>query len=110
MSLLGPQGFAEVGELILARSGQAARRLAAIEGVSVTWTDGYFREFVVNFDGTGKTVADINAVLRGKGIFGGLDLSATFPALGQSALYCVTEVHRAEDIARLGDAIEEAIR
>ena len=110
MSLLGPQGFAEVGELILARSGQAARRLAAIEGVSVTWTDGYFREFVVNFDGTGKTVANINAVLRGKGIFGGLDLSATFPALGQSALYCVTEVHRAEDIARLGDAIEEAVR
>ena len=28
-------------------------------------------------------------------IFGGKDLSAEFPALGQSALYCVTEVHTA---------------
>ncbi|MEO1104523.1 MAG: aminomethyl-transferring glycine dehydrogenase subunit GcvPA, partial [Pseudomonadota bacterium] len=110
MSLLGPKGFEEVGDLILARSGQAAKRLAAIPGVKMPWPDGFFREFVVNFDGTGKSVAAINAALREKNIFGGLDLSATFPALGQSALYSVTEVHQASDIDRLARAIEEAVQ
>lgn len=110
MSLLGPAGFAELGELILARSGQAARRLAAIPGVSVRWPDGFFREFVVDFNATGTSVQAINATLRAAGIYGGLDLSRPFPALGQSALYCVSEIHRAEDIERLAAAVEEAIR
>ncbi len=47
----------------------------------------------MNFDATGKTVALINKALRTEGIFGGKDLSGEFPALGQSALYCVTEIH-----------------
>ncbi|XWN30908.1 MAG: aminomethyl-transferring glycine dehydrogenase subunit GcvPA [Devosia sp.] len=109
MSLLGPKGFAEVGEAILARSGEAAARMDAIDGVSVRWREGYFREFVVDFTGTGKTVAAINEALRTDGIFGGFDLSAAFPDLGQSALYAVTEIHTSEDIARLGGAIERAI-
>lgn len=108
MSLLGPKGFEEVGELILARSGQAAQKLARIEGVTVLWPDGFFREFVVNFDGTGKSVAAINRMLRTKGIHGGLDLSGRFPELGQSALYAVTEVHTAADLDRLEAAIQEA--
>lgn len=110
MSLLGPQGFREVGELIMARSGAAAARLSAIDGVSVTWPDGFFREFVVNFDGTGKAVDAINAALRERGIYGGLDLSRDFPDLGQCALYCVTETHSEADIDRLARAVEEAIR
>lgn len=110
MSLLGPKGFAEVGDLVLARSGEAAARLARIPGVSVKWTDGFFREFVVDYSGTGKTVAEINAALLDEDIFGGYDLSTAFPELGQSALVCVTEIHRSEDVERLATAIEEAIR
>ena len=55
--------------------------------------DGFFKEFVVVFDETGRTVAEVNRALREQGIFGGKDLSSDFPELGQSALYCVTEVH-----------------
>jgi glycine dehydrogenase subunit 1 len=109
MSLLGPQGFREVGELILARSAYAAQLLGAIPGVNVRWP-GFFKEFVVNFDGTGKTVEAINAALRARQIFGGKDLSAELPEFGQSALYCVTEVHSAEDLRRLADAIEEVVK
>ena len=54
---------------------------------------------MVNFDGTGKTVARINKALRRRGIFGGKDLSREFPELGQSALYCVTEVADAKRIS-----------
>ncbi len=61
----------------------------------------------MNFDGTGKTVAQINDALRAKGIFGGKDISDEGLGLGQAALYCVTEVHSADDIRRLADALKE---
>ncbi|MEA2959367.1 MAG: glycine dehydrogenase subunit 1, partial [Alphaproteobacteria bacterium] len=106
MALMGPQGFVEIGETIAANSAYAADRVAAIPGVTVRWT-GFFKEFVVDFSATGRTVADINAALRERGIFGGKDLTSDFPDLGQAALYCVTEVHTDDDIAALVTALEE---
>jgi glycine dehydrogenase subunit 1 len=108
MALMGPQGFAEIGETIAANSAYAAGRVAQLPGVSVRWSE-FFKEFVVDFNGTGQTVAAINAELRARGIFGGKDLSADFPQLGQAALYCVTEVHTEDDIAALVAALEEVL-
>ena len=107
MSLLGPEGFRELGELILQRSRYAASLLDELDGVRVRWPDGFFKEFVVTFDGA--AVADVNRALRTHRIFGGKDLSRDFPELGQSALYCVTEVHTAADIERLAGALEEVL-
>jgi glycine dehydrogenase subunit 1 len=107
MALMGPEGFAEVGRLILGRSHYAARRLGEIDGVRARFPDGFFKEFVITFDGT--TVADVNRGLRERGIFGGLDLSRDFPELGQSALVCVTEVHARADLDRLADAVNEVL-
>ena len=109
MALLGPEGFAEVGRTIIANATYAARRIAELDGVTVRWPDGFFKEFVVDFGGTGRTVAEINADLRGHGVFGGKDLSADFPDLGQSALYCVTEVHTADDITTLTTALRKVL-
>lgn len=107
MSLLGPEGFREIGTLIVSRARFAAKMLGTIEGVKIIWPDTTFKEFVVNFDGTGKTVAQINDALRMRGIFGGKDISGEPSGLGQSALYCVTEIHSAADIHRLVDALRE---
>ena len=71
---------------------------------------GFFKEFVVDFTGTGKSVAAINQALRAHSIFGGKDLSAEFPEWGQSSLYCVTEIHDQADIDRLVDAVAEVVR
>jgi glycine dehydrogenase subunit 1 len=109
MAMMGPQGFAEIGEQIIQRAHHAARRLAEIDGVRITFPSGFFKEFVVNFDDTGKNVAEINAALRDEGIFGGKDLSSDFPELGQSALYSVTEVHTHSDIERLAGALQKVI-
>jgi glycine dehydrogenase subunit 1 len=68
------------------------------------------KEFVVDFTDTKKTVAKINKALLAKHIFGGKDLSKIFPTLGQSALYCVTEIHTCEDIDRLAAALAEVTR
>ena len=109
MSLMGPQGFREIGEVILQRSQYARNRLGGIPGVDVSFASGGFKEFIANFDGTGKTVGDINRALRKQGIYGGKDLSADFPELGQAALYCVTEIHTQGDVDRLAGALEEVL-
>jgi glycine dehydrogenase subunit 1 len=105
MALLGPQGFVDLGELILRQSHHAARRIGELPGVEVAYPSGFFKEFVVRFGGT--TVEEVNHGLRERGIFGGGDLSKSHPALGQSALYCVTEVHATADIDRLVEALAE---
>ena len=107
MALMGPQGFRDIGDAIVARSHYAARRLGELPGVGVRWPTGFFKELVVGFDETGKRVAEINRGLRERGIFGGLDLSRSHPELGQSALYCVTELHTRADLDRLARALEE---
>ncbi len=109
MSVLGPHGFVEVGELIVQRSHYAASLIDALDGVRVVWPGGFFKEFVVNFDDAGATVAGVNRGLRERGIFGGKDLSRELPELGQSALYCVTEVHTKDDLDRLAAALGEVI-
>jgi len=42
----------------------AAKQLSKIRGVKLKFQSPFFKEFVVNFDKTGKTVAGINEVLK----------------------------------------------
>jgi glycine dehydrogenase subunit 1 len=109
MTVMGPKGFKELGETCIARSHYAAKRLGEIPGVRILLSPAFFKEFVVSFDGTGKTVAEINQLLLKRGIFGGKDLSTEFPELGQSALFCVTEIHRQADIDALVVAVREVL-
>ena len=79
LALLGPEGLAELGHGILERARYAARRLGEIPGVrSPALSAPFFKEFVVDFGETGRTVAEINNALRERGIFGGLDLSEQY--------------------------------
>ncbi len=110
LSLMGPTGMRELGEGIIQRAGYAAERIGRIKGVTAPlFTGAFVKEFVVNFDRTGKTVATINRRLLRQGIIGGKDLSHAFPALGQSALFCVTEIHDRGDIDRLAAALKESV-
>jgi glycine dehydrogenase subunit 1 len=111
LALMGPRGMAEIDAGIMQRAQYAAARLGRIRGVSSPRLAGpFFKEFVVGFDGTGKTVEQINTHLLAHGIFGSASLRRKFPAWGESALYCVAEIHTAADIERLARAIEEAVR
>jgi glycine dehydrogenase subunit 1 len=111
LALMGPQGMVELGQGIMQRARYAIRKLNQVAGVKTHFPNTpHFKEFVVNFDRTGKTAGQINQALHEEGIFGGKDLGAEFPSLGQSALYCVTEVHTQADIDRLVNAIQEAVK
>lgn len=109
MSLLGPKGFEEVGTLAIERSHYAAARLEGIHDIEIPLSSEFFKEFVVNFDEADKTAQEVNDRLRERGIFGGKVISEEFPALGDSALFCVTEAHSKDDIDRLVDAVNEVI-
>jgi len=110
LSLLGPNGMRELGKSIMQKSQYAMKQLSKINGVKAPLFDSpHFKEFVVDFNGTGSTVEDINKYLLRHGIFGGKDLSKEFPSLGTCALYCVTEVHTKEDIDRLVSSLRKCV-
>ena len=105
LALLGPHGIREVGETIMQKAHYTRACLAGLPGVGVGPTATPFKEFVVDFTRTGHTVAGINRELLESRILGGQDLSAAFPELGKSALYCVTEVTPLDHIDRLVAAL-----
>jgi len=109
MALMGPKGFEQIGKTILAHTAYARKVLSEIPGVRPAFSGASFQELAVNFDGTGMTVGEINRKLLERGIFGGLDLSRDFPALGQCALCCFTEMTGKEEIDTLASALRAAV-
>lgn len=110
LATMGPKGMEELGQTIMQKSQYAIKKISEIKGIKGSLFNGVnFKEFVVDFSQTRKTVKEINKQLLEKGIFGGKDLSIDFPELGQSALYCVTEIHTKADIDKLVIAIEEIV-
>lgn len=110
LSLMGPKGMYELGQNIMQKSQYAIQELGKIKGVKGSRFNSInFKEFVVDFNDTGKTVEEINKELLKRGIFGGKDLSKDFPELGQCGLYCVTEIHLKEDIDKLVNSLREII-
>ena len=111
MSVLGPAGFEELGGAILRRShlrhpaaGSRAGGVGAMADRLLQGVRGRFRRQRASRwpRSTGDSGATASSAAR--------DLSSDFPDLGQSALYCVTEVHSRADIDRLAAALEEVTR
>lgn len=101
LSLMGPVGMKELGVHLLQKAQYLAKRLSSLPGVKAPGLEApFFKELVVDFNATGRTVAALNRALLEHGIFAGKDLSEEFPALGQSALYCVTELVDQTEIDR----------
>jgi glycine dehydrogenase subunit 1 len=99
LSLMGPKGMQELAQHIMQKSQYAMKKLSEIKGVKAPRFDSpHFKEFIVDFNDTGKSVNNINEFLLKHGIFGGKDISKEFPELGNCALYCITEIHTKSDI------------
>jgi glycine dehydrogenase subunit 1 len=111
MALLGPEGIRELGEIITLKNNYAITLLSKILHVTTPiFKAAHFQEFTINFDNTGFTVEKINRELLKRGMQGGKDVSQEFRELGQTALYCVNEVHSKEEIENLARAIEQIIQ
>ncbi len=111
LASMGPKGMYELGETILQKTAYAIKELSEIDGIRANLFGGSnFQEFVVHFDQTQKTVAEINQSLLKKQIFGGKDISRDFPQYGQSALYCISELTTEDEIGSLKEALTEIVR
>ncbi len=109
LALMGPQGMKDIGEHIFYKANFAKKVFSEIKGIKSCFTTASFKEFVLNFDETGKVVGEINNQLLKNGIFGGKDLSGSFPQLGNSALYCVTEMTAKQDILRTAEILKNIL-
>jgi len=110
MALLGPQGFRELGETIMYKTNYAMQKISKLKGASTpVFQSKHFKEFTVNFDKTKLTIKEINKKLLKRQIHGGKDIHREFPELGQTALYCVTEVYSKETIDTLASALKDIL-
>jgi glycine dehydrogenase subunit 1 len=110
MALLGPEGMRELGETIIHKANYAMQQLSKTDRIKTPlFRSAHFKEFTVNFDDAGLTAKEVNAKLLSCHIHGGKDISGEFPELGQTALYCVTEVHSKEEIDHLAEALNEIL-
>lgn len=109
LATMGPQGMREVGEAVISRNAYARKRLENISGLKIRFSGPSFKEFVVDFNGTGKTVGEVNDYLLENGIIGGFDLSKLYDDLKGCMLLCITEIHTKQDIDKLIDLIADFI-
>jgi glycine dehydrogenase subunit 1 len=110
LALMGPKGLRELGETIMYKANYAMRLLSKIEGLKVPlFKAAHFKEFTVNFNGTGLKVEEVHRALLDKGVHGGKNVSGEFPELGETALYCVTEIHSEPEIRLLAETLDEIV-
>jgi len=111
LALIGPQGLRELGETVMERVHYAITLLSEIEGLKTPLFDApHFKEFTVNVDEANVRISDLHDKLFEEGIQGGKILCKDFPELGETALYCVTELHSREDIDRLASTLERLLK
>jgi len=110
LSLLGPKGLEELGKVIISKAEYAMQLVNKIDGAQApTFKSAHFKEFTVNFSGTKKTVSHIHGKLLQEGIHGGKNITKEFPELGETALYCITELHSKEEINHLAETLKQII-
>ena len=110
LAVMGPRGMEEVGTVIMQKSQYAAGKIAEIEGVEIKFSGPFFKEFIVDFSETGKTVGAINKTLFRDNIVGGHDISKDYDALDRCMLVCVTEIHTKSDIDKFAGALKKALQ
>ncbi|MBN2336546.1 aminomethyl-transferring glycine dehydrogenase subunit GcvPA [Candidatus Bathyarchaeota archaeon] len=108
LSLMGPQGMKELGETIMSRARYAQRKIGELPGVRAPiFNSFHFKEFTVNFQD--KTLSEIKKKLHANRIEAGIPLTGDFPELGETGLFCVTEVHSKKHIDALVSVLKEAL-
>jgi glycine dehydrogenase subunit 1 len=107
MSLLGPQGLAQVASTCMDRTAALVEALARVRGVRLAFDRPRFHEAVLLLDRPVRGVID---ALAARGIVGGCDISAQYPSLGNALLVCATETRTPEDVATYARALADVMQ
>jgi glycine dehydrogenase subunit 1 len=106
MSLLGARGLASVAARCMERTAQLVDALTRLPGVRLAFDRPRFHEAVLLLD---RPVAPVLEALATRGIVGGYDLTAHYPALGPALLTCATETRTPADIDAYARALGEVL-
>ena len=111
LALLGPDGLRELGTTIMQRSQYAAQRLGTIPGVAQPCAQRAVLQGVRDRPERHRPHRRRRqpGAARRPACTGRSTCPGHFPALGQSALVCVTEVHTKDDIDLLADTVAAAV-
>jgi glycine dehydrogenase subunit 1 len=106
LSWLGRRGYAELGELLLRRTGYARTALAALDGVELLHDAPVVREFAVRID------APVDKVIErcwAQGVNPGYPLGRDYPEHADGLLVAITEQRSRADIDRLAEVLGAAV-
>ncbi len=109
LSLMGPDGMHDIGRHLTQKSLYAKKILGKIQGLKIKFDTASFKEIVLDFNESGKTVQEINKALLNHNIFGGIDLLEKFSWLQNCALFCFTEMNSKEQIDHLASVLTEVL-
>jgi glycine dehydrogenase subunit 1 len=107
LEMLGREGMRDLAHQNIQKAAYALGKLAGLKGVRRKFGGPVFNEFVLEFTSGWPRV---EKHLRANKVLGGLGLEPLFPELKDCVLFCVTEVHRKEDLDRLVCLVGEALR
>jgi len=106
METMGKEGLREMAWHNVQKAAYAFDRLSRIQGLKPRFDGPFFNEFVMEAE---IPWSELDGIFREKKIIPGLPLAAAYPELGNCMLFCVTELHRKEDIDALAAVLEEAL-
>ena len=98
MTVYGKEGLRELAEQNLSKAHYLAGKLKP------KFSGPFFNEFVVSANGC--TPEQVNEALFKKKIIGGLPLERFYPELGNTMLFCATEMSRRESMDAVAEVIE----
>lgn len=107
LETLGQKGLRELASQNFQKANYALERLAEVKGVNRKFSGNIFNEFVLEFSQSDDKVCNF---LKSNRVIGGLSLKPFYPELENCLLFCVTEVHKEEEIQRLVDLIGESLK
>ena len=105
LAYLGKSGLQQVGQLCLQNAHYLADRISSLPGYRKAFSGPFFNEFVIRCPIDPST---INRRLQDIGIIGGYVLGKDYPKLGDSLLFCATEMNRKLDMDRLVSVLSRA--
>jgi len=103
LSLLGPQGIRQLGELCAQKANYTRDQLTAAGGISAAFDRPVFKEFVIRLES--GNVREALARARGEKLLAGVPLGQWYPELDDCLLIAVTEKRTREEIDRLVDVL-----
>lgn len=102
LSLFGKQGLHRLAAINLERAHRAAERVCAGGRWRPAFSGPFFNEFAVR----GRAAAASLERAQSAGVLAGVPLGRWYPELDDALLIAVTELHGADEIARLAEVLE----